>query len=185
MRTVRKTDTRVGGILDPNQPKVSLDYPEQISFWIHVWIWLLSKDIIDFWPSMSGKKSPKWCFGKMFLFQRINQFSDLKLSTFWPIWVQNKSKYSLRVKICTEIRRFQQKCLQSKPSMIPQRPNYLNLPYHWISPSKIHLLRMHRIRIFAIYAFFLYHFSIAESAQTTDPNQLVINAVCRHCRLSR
>jgi hypothetical protein len=92
-------------------------------------IWSIFDDHV--WPSMSGKKSPKWCFGKVFLFQRINQFSDLKLSTFLPIWVQKKSKYILRVKIM-----YQNSKISAKYAFKVNRPWYLNVPIALIYPSK-------------------------------------------------
>jgi hypothetical protein len=44
----QKNDPIINKSLDQNRPKVSLVYPEQISFWMHVRIRLLSKDMIDF-----------------------------------------------------------------------------------------------------------------------------------------
>jgi hypothetical protein len=44
----QKKDPIIKKIFDQNRPKVFLVYPEQISFWLHVKIWLLSKDMIDF-----------------------------------------------------------------------------------------------------------------------------------------
>jgi hypothetical protein len=44
----QKKDPIINKNLDKNRPKVSLVYPEQISFWMHARIWLLSKDMIDF-----------------------------------------------------------------------------------------------------------------------------------------
>jgi hypothetical protein len=41
-------------ILDQNRLKVSLVYPQQVSFWMHVRIRLLSKEMIDFrWPCLT------------------------------------------------------------------------------------------------------------------------------------
>jgi hypothetical protein len=86
-------------------------------------------------------------------YQRI-RFFYLKFSAFWPIWVQNKSKYNLRAKICTKK---------------VNRPWYLNVPITLIYPISF-LLNTKLLKLNAIRFVKWWNGGIC----WTEPNKIVI-----------
>jgi hypothetical protein len=86
------------------------------------------------------KKSPKWCFGKVFLFRRINLFFDWNSLLFGQFEFKISQCIIFEQNYVPKFEDFSKICLQSKPSMIPLRPNCLILPYMFLSHFLMEML---------------------------------------------